>query len=99
MNWSRLSLVEQMANIGSEVGRTIIWKRKKPEYARMAFYRALDLFSKTIKDTKNKSRLKEICRAKEMLIDWWLGNRLYRSTDQEWTKYFTQFNYAARINH
>jgi len=96
--WFKLSLIEQMANIGSEISRTINWKYKSKKDAQLAFYRALELIEFTINDSKNKNRLKEICRAKEMLIDWYLGNPLYQSTDKDWQKYFLQFNLAARIN-
>jgi len=97
-NWNKLSLIEQMANIGSEISRTINWKKKSPPDAQKAFYRALELFEFTLNDSKNKNRLKEICRAKEMLIDWYLGNLQYQSTDKDWQKYFFQFNLAARLN-
>jgi hypothetical protein len=97
--WNQLTLIEQMANIGSEVSRTINWKKKSQPDAQKSFYRALELIEFTLDDAKNKKRVKEINRVKEMLIDWYLGNPLYRSSDQDWQKYFLQFNLAARINH
>jgi len=40
--WFGLSLIEQLANVGSEVIRAISWKNKNNlEYSRMAFERAL----------------------------------------------------------
>ncbi|AKM79687.1 MAG: hypothetical protein UX85_C0001G0153 [Candidatus Beckwithbacteria bacterium GW2011_GWB1_47_15] len=95
--WRKLTLMEQMANVGSEVSRTIKWKKKDKKYAQMAFWRALELLGLTINDPKNKAGLKEICRAKEMLVDWYFDNPLYRSSDEEWQRYFNQFNWAARI--
>jgi hypothetical protein len=97
-NWNKLSLIEQMANIGSEISRTINWKAKNKKDAQLSFYRALELFELTLDDPKHINRLKEISRTKEMLIDWYLGNQLYQSTDESWQKYFLQFNLAARIN-
>ena len=42
--WFELSLMEQLANVGSDVIRTINWKKKgDKEYSRQAFYRALEL--------------------------------------------------------
>ena len=96
--WNKLTLVEQMANIGSEVSRTINWKDKNKSDTQKSFYRALELIELTQTDSKNKNRLKEISRVKEMLVDWYLGNPLYKSTDQDWQRYFLQFNLAARIN-
>jgi len=96
--WNKLTLIEQMANIGSEISRTINWKEKNPNDAQQSFYRALELIEFTLKDFKNRNRIKEVNRVKEMLIDWYLGNPLYQSTNQDWQKYFLQFNLAARIN-
>ena len=86
-----------MANVGAEIGRTINWRKKDQQYSQMAFYRALDLLEKTVADPKNKLRLTEICRAKEMLIDWFLGSVNYSSTDKQWESYFYPFNYAAGL--
>ena len=59
--WKELSFFEQMANIGSEVERTIQWKKKNNEdYSRRAFERTLELLDLTIADPKNKKRLKEL---------------------------------------
>lgn len=92
-----MKLVEQMANIGSEVERTIIWKNKgDKQYQKLAFERALELSDLTLKDPKNRMRLKELCRMREMLVDWYFDNH-YSSTDTSWEKYFYAFNYAARI--
>ncbi len=35
--WNKLSLIEQMANIGSEVSRTINWKNKSKKDAQKYF--------------------------------------------------------------
>jgi len=95
-NWKKLSLVEQMANIGSEVYRTIKWRKHK-DFAKKAFNRALELFYLTIEDKKNRKRLKEIIRARELFVDYIIGDNQYQSSDEEWQKYFYSFNYAARI--
>ncbi|MFH1684187.1 MAG: hypothetical protein ABIA67_04825 [Candidatus Margulisiibacteriota bacterium] len=97
--WNVLSLVEQMANIGSEVNRTINWRKKNnPEYSQLAFDRALELLDLTLADKKNKHRLKELLRVREALADHFFFDNSYRSTDQNWQSYFLAFNYAARIN-
>ena len=98
--WFKLSFMEQMANIGSEVARTIHWKQKnKQDYSEKALVRALELLEFTITDTKNKSRLKELTRVHEALIDYFIGNNQYISSDKLWQKYFYAFNYAARLNY
>lgn len=97
--WFNFSLSEQLANIGSEVGRTINWRNKdNQQYSNNAFERALELLDLTIVDKKNTKRLKELTRLREVLVDYFFGDNQYQSTDQLWQKYFYAFNYAARIN-
>ncbi len=96
--WARFSLMEQLANVGMDVERTISWKKKGDlEYSRKAFERALDLLYLTIADPKNKKRLYEILRMKETLLDHFLSNNEYATTDESWQQYFYGFNYAAAI--
>lgn len=55
--WAKFTTSEQMANIGSEVERTILWKNKNNrDYGNKAFERALELLDLTVQDNKNKSR-------------------------------------------
>lgn len=95
--WNEYNIFEQMANIGSEIFRTISWRRKDSRLSRQAFWRALELFDLTMADPKNRKRLKEICRAREIAVDYFAGDNQYHSTDQDFEKYFYQFNWAARI--
>jgi hypothetical protein len=96
--WQTLSFLEQMANVGSEIERTIKWKHKlNKEYAILAFDRALELLDLTIADSKNISKLKELTRTREMIADHFVFDNVYNSTCQEWQKYFYSFNYAVAI--
>lgn len=96
--WSSLSLIEQMANIGSEIERTIKWSSKKNrEYANMSNNRALELFDLTLADKKNKTGLKEIARARELWLDFFIGDNQFGQTTDQWHKYFLEFNIAARM--
>jgi hypothetical protein len=95
--WAGLSLYEQMANIGSEVERALSWQAKgNEEYSRLAFYRSLELVDLTLQDTKHRSHLQEITRLRECLADFFVGDRSYGSTSDNWRKYFYPFNLAAR---
>lgn len=96
--WQSLSLMEQMANIGSEVSRTINWKGKSEKDAQISFRRGLELFDLTIDDHKNVKRLKEIVRARELFTDWYFGCKKYKTSDKEWRDYFLNFAIAARLN-
>ncbi|MBA2123766.1 hypothetical protein B9J78_02340 [bacterium Unc6] len=96
--WFKLTFYEQMANIGSEVERAILWREKNTQFSLKAIYRALELLDLTISDTKNcvVSRLKELCRLREILVDCFCFDNYYSSTDEFWRKYFYPFYYAAR---
>lgn len=95
--WLKFSFIEQMANIGSEVERTILWKEKQNnDYSQKAFERALELLDLTIADSKNKSRLRELTRLREILVDYFFCDNQYLSSNKLWRNYFYPFNYAAR---
>ena len=96
--WDQLSFFEQMANVGSEVSRTISWRVKNVEYSEKAFERALELLDLTISDSKNKGRLRELVRVREALADYFVFDNTYESSDDLWQKYFYSFNYAASLN-
>jgi len=103
--WKNLSLVEQLANVGSEVERTIAWKEKgNNKYSKKAFERALELLSLTKASLANKnssktrSNLKEIARVYELLVDYFAGENRFGSTDELWRKYFDYFTYLAAKN-
>jgi hypothetical protein len=97
--WNTLSFIEQMANVGSEIERTIAWRKKSnSDYAIKAFERALELLDLTIKDGKNKKRLRELVRTREALSDYFFFDNEYRTNDTIWHNYFFSFAYASRIN-
>lgn len=95
--WFRLSLVEQMANIGSEIYRALNWKQKNnTPYANAANIRALELFDLTLADRRHGAGTKEIARARELWLDFFIGENQYGQTAQQWQRYFFAFTYAAR---
>lgn len=97
--WSKMPLLEQMANIGSEVERAIHWRAKNNEpYAHKASERALELFNLSLEASQDLPRLKEIARAKEAWTDYFFGANEFHSSATDWKKYFTQFAFAARKN-
>jgi len=97
--WASLSFFEQMANIGSEVIRSINWKNKgNKEFSDLSFERALELFDLTISDKKNIKRLKEVTRARELFVDYLAFDNIYQSTDDFLKNYFYPFNYAANLH-
>lgn len=98
--WNQLSFFEQMANIGSEVERALNWRAKNnTDYCRQALERAFELINITLEGAKSFSRLKELARLQEALVDYFLGENQFMSTDVLWRKYFLCFAYAARKNY
>jgi hypothetical protein len=97
--WWTLSLAEQLGNVGSEVSRAIRWHERKPELARGALFRALELFDLTLDDPrhrKSRARLREIARAREVTADFLAGPNQFGSTAASLQKYFDAFALAAR---
>ena len=94
--WGRLSLVEQLANVGSEVGRMRRWRGRDDRLAQAAFERALELVDLTLADPRWRYRLREIARARELLCDAATGGREYGATLEDLDRYFLAFAVAAR---
>ena len=95
--WSRFSFLEQMANIGSETERALNWRAKQNlDYSQKAFERALELIDLTLDDVRDAARLKELARAREALVDFFMGHNEFGSTETSWKNYFLSFAYAAR---
>jgi hypothetical protein len=92
--WRELALVEQLANVGAEVGR--MRGRRAAEEQAAAFERALELLDLTLADPRWRGRRKEIARARELLCDAALGGREYGATLEDLDRYFLAFAVAAR---
>ncbi len=97
--WQDLSIAEQFGHVGSEISRAIRWSTKNPETARAALYRGLELFDLMLDAPEHRrsvARLREIARAREVVVDFLAGANEYRSTGPSLQKYFDQFAVAAR---
>ncbi|MBI3621828.1 MAG: hypothetical protein HY208_06540 [Nitrospirae bacterium] len=95
--WNALSLLEQMGHVGSEVERALQWKKKNnPEYCLRALERALELLDLTLGSPKNRFRLKEIARTREVLVDYFYGENQFLTSAEFLSRYFLQFAIAAR---
>lgn len=68
--WQSLSLLEQMANIGSEVDRAFNWRAKNNQALSLkAVDRALELLDLSLDSTREFPKLKELASAREVLAD------------------------------
>ena len=97
--WQQMTLIEQMANIGSEVERVFHWRKKNDfEGQTKAFERALELIDLTLESPSNRFRLKEIARTREMFVGIIYGATEYLSSENWLREYFLQFACALRKN-
>ena len=95
--WHQRSLVDQSANVGSEVGRMRKWYGRNSELCERAFLRALDLLDLTIADSRWTGRRKELTRARTLLCDAMMQRgKQYGSTLEDLDRYFLAFAVAAR---
>ncbi|MDQ6747722.1 MAG: hypothetical protein M3010_06420 [Candidatus Dormibacteraeota bacterium] len=62
-----------------------------------ALDRALELLDMTLADPRNVGRLREICRAREVFLDYLVGSNEYGSSAAYLDAYFLQFGIAARL--
>ena len=98
-SWFRLSLAEQLGNIGSEYGRARNWRLKNNQvYFNKAAERALELMDLTMADRRwGYFRLKELARAREEIC-----KDLYALDVEQpilsLENYFNQFALLARLN-
>lgn len=94
--WKKLSLFEQLGNIGSEVGRAKKWQDKDQKLFQGAVDRALELFDLTLEDERWKKQFFEIARSREVFVDAIFGGVNYKSSLDDLERYFMQFARAAR---
>jgi hypothetical protein len=96
--WFALPLTEQLGNVGGEVSRALKWRNRNPQIATGALHRALELIDLTLDDPRHRAsiaRLREICRAREVLLDFLIGPNQYGSTETTLQRYFDAFGVAA----
>jgi hypothetical protein len=98
--WAELTLVEQLANIGSEVGRAARAKATGADGRfQSALGRSLELFDLTLADKRWRGRRREITRARELVCDFLVGDNVHGSSEQSLDAWFLPFAVAARREH
>ncbi len=96
-SWNKMSLVEQLGNIGSEVGRAAkVHDRNDVDFSG-ATTRALELFDLTLRDKRWLGRLREIGRVREVFCDIIFGDKQYQTTLSDLENYFLNFAMLARM--
>jgi len=78
--WFKLSLAQQLGNIGSEVARAKDWQLRGDEGScQQALTRALELLDITLDDTRwhTGGRVRELARLREVVADWYSQQGAY----------------------
>jgi hypothetical protein len=91
--WRKITLAEQLANIGSEIGRVLHWQRAKDvQQKRLALKRALELMRLTISDQRWPShRRKEILVLRSVVRDTFMGKNRTHTRPKTLKAYFMPF--------
>src|SRR5207248_8901161 len=100
--WAAITLVEQLANIGSEIGRVSHCERAKDIHQkRLALRRALELIELTLADKRLPShRRKEIAVLRNVVRDTFSGKNRTHTRPKMLESYFIPFalQAAAKIS-
>jgi hypothetical protein len=96
--WFTLTLIEQLANIGSEVECTIrATKAGEEEQKERAFARMLELLDLTLADPRHQEQQQALLRLRELLCDVFQGENV-SNTSFEWlSQHFLESGIAARM--
>jgi hypothetical protein len=99
--WKELTLSEQLGNVGSEISRALSAQRQgNTKREQEALLRLLELLDLTIADPKHRgARLRELCRMREVLCDYFCGENTYGSTPKQLNRDFAVFSVLARQDH
>jgi hypothetical protein len=95
--WETITLTEQLANIGSEIGRVSHWQRAKDvQQKRLALKRALELMRLTISDHRwPNHRKKEIVVLRSVVRDTFMGKNRTHTRPKTLEAYFMPFALQA----
>ncbi len=94
--WRTFPLTVQLAHVGGEVERALRWReRDRPEHARNALERGLELLDLTIADPRHHGRRRELTRLREALLDDFQGENAFGSSPESWQRYFRSFALAS----
>ena len=92
LNWYKMPVGMQLANVGSEVNRAITWKKKGNEERTVSFCNKAIEFLEIMKtDENNRNRIGELNFCIEELKDYFLGENIYNTTDEMLMKYYDAY--------
>jgi hypothetical protein len=96
--WHKLSLAQQMGNIGSEAQRAFLWKEKGEEIQKeKSIDRFLELIDLSLNDKRWQKRSLEICRIREVLCDYFFAKNSFGNSLEDLANYFNCFALLIKI--
>jgi hypothetical protein len=98
MNWTEMSLAEQLGNMGSEFERAVRWKAKRQsQLAMKAAERTLEQMDKTLADSRHRGhRRRELARLRDEICQELFGVGVNEPSVQQLQRYFLAFATAVR---
>lgn len=97
--WHSMTLMEQLGNVGSEVSRASRARLSgNASRERSALERFIELMDLTITDPRLSGRRRELCRAREVVLDYFVGDNQFKSSSESLDRYFMPFATAAQRN-
>jgi len=95
--WQNQSFYQQSGNIASELSRAVKFRDQHDiDHMNASLRRLLELLDLTIDDDRNRSRLKELCRFKEVLSDWYCQTHAYDVDPESLKRYSLNLAMLAR---
>jgi hypothetical protein len=95
--WRKWTFYQQMGNIASELSRAIRFNENQDgPHLDASLRRLLELVELTIEDPQNRGRLRELCRFKEVVGDWYCGTNVYSVRPESLLNYAMDFALLAR---
>ena len=90
--WTQLPLAQQLGHVGSELSRAKHWEMNHDSDSRdRALVRALGLLDLTLEDKRWRARLKELARLREVISDWFCGQKNYEVSSEALEQYCAHF--------
>ena len=98
MDWTKMSLAEQLGNAGSDFDRAVRWKQKKQaKLAMSAVQRTLDQIDQTLSDDRHAGyRRKEIARLREEVCRELFADEINIESAKQLQRYFLAFAIVTR---
>ena len=95
--WFGFSFKQQMGNIASELSRAMRFKDQNDiKNMNSSLLRLIELLDLTKEDSKNIKKLKELCRFKELIADWYCGTNVYSTKPDSLKNYAMAFVLSSK---